>query len=619
MASAFRRLGAIAFLSPVVLGFAAPVARADDIPSIVVTPYYIPTAISRAGSSVSVITRDQIAKSSAGSVADLLRTVPGITVTESGGAGGSTVVNLRGAEPGHTLVLIDGVRVNEPAAATGGFDFATLTLTDIDRIEVVRGPQSALYGSDAMGGVINIITRRAAKGDARSSVTVEGGSYGTARTTLSAAKSSGAISLAGSGTWFNTDGFSRQGNRDHNEADGTEKFAGNLNGSIDAGDGVKLDFGVDGFNETAGFDESKNPDAKSVQTRTLVNGFSRLTFPTLDGQLHNSLTAFAMDDSRLVYDDTATPTTTNFHGSDVGTEYQGDFTLGSNGTFLFGSRLEEESGTVTGGYTPFTGKRDLYALYGLDQVNIGDRLHLSFGGRYDGALVGQGFLTGRATAIYDLQETETRLRASIGTGAKRPTFYELHAPFYGNAALENESSIGGDVGFDQTLMDGRLQLSATEFYNRFHNLIDFNPPSYQAVNVTQAETAGAELSATANIIPGKLSGTASYTYLFSRNLASDVPLSRRPANSGTVALTYTGIENLATTLSATFVGERTNDPTGLTLLPAYTRVDFSATYRMTDAVSIFGRVVNLLNATYQDPLGYNTAGLSVYAGLTWSH
>ncbi|MEJ0096934.1 MAG: TonB-dependent receptor plug domain-containing protein [Bauldia sp.] len=184
MASAFRRHRAVVVLSLVAAGAVSGSVLADDIPAIVVTPYYIPTAISRAGSSVSVISHDQIQQSSAGTVAELLRTVPGVTVTESGGAGGSAVVNLRGAEPGHTLVLIDGVRVNEPSASTGGFDFATLTVTDIDRIEVVRGPQSALYGSDAMGGVINIITRKAAKGaPLRSSATVEGGSYRTARTT----------------------------------------------------------------------------------------------------------------------------------------------------------------------------------------------------------------------------------------------------------------------------------------------------------------------------------------------------------------------------------------------------------------------------------------------------
>jgi vitamin B12 transporter len=618
MAFHVRRVGAVFFLT-LLAPLGATAARADDIPSIVVTPTYIPTAISRAGSAITVISHDQIVRSNAGSVVQLLQTVPGLSITESGGVGSSTTVSIRGAEPGHTLVLIDGVRVNEPSAASGGFDFSQLTLTDIERIEVVRGPQSALYGSDAMGGVINIITKKAAKGQSHSSVTAEGGSYGTERVSASASKSEGAFSLAGSGTWFNTTGFSRQGNRDHDEPDGARKFAGNVNGSIDAGGGVRLDFGLDGFNETAGFDESGNPDAKSTQTRDLVNGYSKLSFPSLDGWLHNSINVFAMDDSRHVYDDTATPSVTDFHGTDVGAEYQGDFTLGSHGTFLFGTRVEQETGAVVGGWTPFSSSRNLYAFYAMQQLNVGDRLHLSFGGRYDGANEGEGFLTGRATAVYDISETETRLRASIGTGAKRPTFYELYAPIYGNADLKDETSWGADTGIDQTLFDGRITLSATAFYDRFRNLIDFNPPSYVAVNVTDAETAGAELSGTANIVPGKLSASATYTYLYARNLANGLPLSRRPENSGTLALTYTGIDRLSATLAATFVGTRTNSPSATLWLPAYTRVDVNADYRLNDHVTLFGRIVNLFNATYQDPSGYNTSGLAVYAGLTATH
>ncbi len=217
----------------VVIVVTAGLARAAGVPSIVVTPYYVPTSIEKAGSTVSVITADQIARSSAGTVADLLRSVPGLTVTESGGAGGQALVNLRGAEAGHTLVLIDGVRVNDPASARDEFDFATLSVTDIARIEILRGPQTALYGSDAMGGVINIITRRPTGGTSVS-VTAEGGSYGTRRTSVSASGGAGPVSLIASGTYFANTGFSRVGDRDHGEPDGTEKYAGTVRGAIDA-------------------------------------------------------------------------------------------------------------------------------------------------------------------------------------------------------------------------------------------------------------------------------------------------------------------------------------------------------------------------------------------------
>ncbi len=258
MAPALRR--ACVGLLLVFASLAGGRALAAGVPSIVVTPYYIPTSIAKAGSTVSVIDRATIERSSAGSVADLLRTVPGVTVTESGGVGGAAQVSLRGAEPQHTLVLIDGVRVNDPASARDDFDFATFSATNVERIEILRGPQSALYGSDAMGGVINIITRRPSAG-MHGSATVEGGSYGTRSTTLTADGASGPWSLAASGTWFASNGFSRAGNRDTGELDGTLKYAGTLRGSYDAGEGRMLDFGVNGFHQASDIDSNRRRPA----------------------------------------------------------------------------------------------------------------------------------------------------------------------------------------------------------------------------------------------------------------------------------------------------------------------------------------------------------------------
>ncbi len=291
MASAFRRFGA-AFLF--VASSALP-GLAAGVPSIVVTPLYIPTSIARAGSTVSVIDRDQIARSSAGSVADLLRSVPGVAVTESGGAGGSAMVSLRGAETQHTLVLIDGVRVNDPASARDEFDFATFSPTDVERIEILRGPQSALYGSDAIGGVINIITRRPTAG-MHGSATVEAGGYGARRTTLTANGSSGPWSLAASGTYFANDGFSRVGDRDNGEPDATAKYAGTLRGTYDAGEGRSFDFGLNGFRQASDIDKSASTDAAGyTSARDLIDGFARFTAPSHEGKVVHTLTIFGTE------------------------------------------------------------------------------------------------------------------------------------------------------------------------------------------------------------------------------------------------------------------------------------------------------------------------------------
>jgi vitamin B12 transporter len=182
-----------------------------------------------------------------------------------------------------------------------------------------------------------------------------------------------------------------------------------------------------------------------------------------------------------------------------------------------------------------------------------------------------------------------------------------------------EQSIGADIGFDRTLHDGRVDVSVTGFWNRYHNLIDYEGDFITGTyeNITEAETAGVEVATSANLVPGVLTGTASYTYLYSRNLATGLPLERRPAHSGAVALTYTGIRDFTATLSAVVIGARYNNDAATDLLPPYARFDLYGSYRMSDTLTVFGRVENLLNAQYQEVTGYNAPGSSVFAGLTW--
>jgi vitamin B12 transporter len=615
MASALRRNRAV-LLACLAAGFVVPAIADGDTPSIVVSPYFFATSIARAGSTVSVITREQIEKSSAGSVAELLRSVPGLTVTETGGVGGTTGVSLRGAEVQHTLVLIDGIRVNDPATPRSDFDFATLSLTDVERIEVLKGPQSALYGSDAMGGVINIIMRRRTGKSA--SATVEGGSYGTRRSTVSGSASNGPLTVSGSGTYFFSDGFSRVGNRDTGEPDSTEKYAGTVRATYDPGENWKFEAGIDGDHQFSEVDKSSTKDASGYSiSRDLLSAFGRFSFDAPDGGLKNTFTVFGSQTKRR-FDENGP--VTNYLGSDVGAEYRGLLAL-EKGSLIFGTRFEEEGAyqQKVGHAATFDTTRSLYAGYFLYQLPVGERLNVSFAGRYDGEVDGQGFTTGRATAVYDVPELNGRIRGSIGTGAKRPTSYQLAL----NPLLDPEKSFGADLGWEQSLFNDRLTVSATGFYNRFENLIDFTGDfitgNYH--NVKQAETAGVEFAGTASLVPGVLSATASYTYLYSHDLSkpTGVPLQRRPQDSGKVELTYTGIENLEASVSATLIGNRFNDSDGLVGLPGYVLVNLSARYHVNSDLTVFGRVDNLFDATYQEVSGYNTPGLSAYVGLTWAH
>ena len=620
MSNALRRLGAASLLAGLLLAQGAPLAAQEvTIPEVVVTPYFVPTEIGRVGSTVSVITGEQIARSAPGSVVDLFDQVPGVSIVESGGVGGSAMVSIRGTEAQHTLVLIDGVRANDPASARDDFDFSVLSVTNIERIEVLRGPQSALYGSDAIGGVINIITKKPEAGSPQFSVSGEGGSYGTWATNMSGGFSAGPLSLFGGGSYFSSNGFSRVGDRDHGEPDATEKYAATIRGAIDSGEGPRIDFGFDDYHQFSDIDASSTLDATGYSsTRDLLSGFARLSGPLFDGRLNNSLTFFSSGTRRFFEEPTRA---TNYLGTDTGAEYQGVINLDQAGSLLLGARIEEETG-----YAKWTDEREafvddsrtLFAGYALYQLPVGERLNLSFAGRHDGQIEGEGFTTGRMTAAYDVAELDGLLRGSIGTGAKRPTFFQLSF----NPDLLPERSIGGDIGYDQTLFGGRATVSVTGFYNRLDDMIDFDvtvPPFGDYRNIAEVQTAGVELAVNAAVVPGVLEATATYTYLDARNLVTGLLLPRRAPHTGSLGLVYTGIPKLTASVLAAMVGERFNDDDATVRLAPYARVDLWASYAFDEHLSIYGRVENLLDATYEERDGYNAAGLSGYVGLKWTN
>ena len=625
MTFAFRRFGAASIL---LAATSAPALA--DMPSIVVTPYYLPISLAQAGSSISVITRAEIERASPTTVTSLLQTVPGLTVTQSGAPGGLAEVHLRGGDSGHTLVLIDGVRVNDPSTANDEFDFSSISPDMIERIEVLRGPQSSVYGSDAMGGVINIITRKP-RGKPRLSWTVEGGSYGTHAERLSGGFAKGDFSVLMSGEHVATRGFSSVGSRDHDEPDGFDKWNGTISGRYAPASGPRFDFGVTGT--TGRFDYDGSPgwgvdpgNARNTAHNTLVTGYGRFSFDSPGGHVKQTLTGFTTVARRHNYEPGTPDQTYDYAAHTVGGEYRATFGAGALGQLLFGSRLEQEQASYSANPSwggDFNDTATRYALFAGDQISPIDNLFLTFSGRYDGQPGADGFLTGRFTAAYEIPSTETKLRTSLGTGAKRPTFFQKAYNLQNgvSSALQSEKSIGVDAGIDQTLFDGRLTLSATAFLSRFTNLLSFETgigTGYGGyVNVGRADMKGVELSATAVLVPSRLTLKGDYTYSDARDATTGLLLARRPLNSGSATLSYTGRSGLEASLTATLVGARFSGSGETEKLPAYGRLDLAASYPLNPHTRIFGRVENLTNTTYQDPAGYNTAGLSAYVGLTW--
>lgn len=637
-------------LSPI-CGGANAQSRLDQLPDIVVTADRTPESISTTGSAISVISGETLSTSSPTSVIDALRSVPGLAVTQSGGPAGAAGVMLRGANVGQTLVLIDGIRVNDPTGTAADFNFATLAPGMIDRIEVLRGPQSALYGSDAMGGVINIITKKGT-GPAQFNVRTEAGSYGTIATTASVAGTQGPWSYAVTGTAAHTDGFSSYGYRvpaiearfPHLENDSVNRVGGSARIGYDAGEGIRFDAGISSTFTRAGYDAGFGafPDTPSVATQQLRQVWAKATFDSLGGMLTQSISTFATQTLRsfndISYGATQQPidtyqTITDYIGNSVGAEYQGTLRMGKAGSLTYGARTQHETaGIASTDISPFPSPRlsslqatqDTNSAFALWKLPIGERLNVSLGGRVDDVTSVATFATWRATAAYDIRETGTKLRASAGTGAKAPSLYQLYGPYGGNPLLKPEESTGYDAGIDQKLFDGRVTLSLTGFYNKFSNMIDYvydpgNVFTGKYINVARAETQGIELASDIDIMPGKLRLKTAYTYLEARDLDTGLVLARRPNHLARIALAITPTDRWLIEPRILMVSKRFSSTNEMNPLAAYTRVDLYTEYKIDNNWKVFMRGENIFNERYQEVLNYGTTGPAVYGGfnVTW--
>jgi vitamin B12 transporter len=325
-----------------------------------------------------------------------------------------------------------------------------------------------------------------------------------------------------------------------------------------------------------------------------------------------------------------------YQGARYGAEYQGDLKLGAFGALTFGARNETETISTSqspnpdGSFTPIRAQQATNSVFAEHRLTLGDRLDLTLGGRIDAIEQGQTFETWRATAAYRIDETGTKLRASVGTGDKAATLYQRFSQV-GDPTLAPEQSFGFDAGIDQKLFNDRITASVTVFDTNYRNLVAFaDVPScpqnaftiaYHGCyyNVGRAETKGVELSADAILVPDVWRARASYTYLDAVDLETQTALLQRPRNKGALSLVYDGIAKLELESRLTLVGSRLDYGTtsDVTLAP-YAKLDVLANYKFNDNFAMFGRVENVTDARYEEVYNYGTAGRSYYAGMTYS-
>lgn len=626
-------------------GLAAPDAQAD----IFVTALRTPLPRERVASSLTVLDREAIERAQAPLVSDLLIRTPGISFTRNGGYGTNTAIRIRGAEADQTVLVIDGVKLADPSSTGGGYNFANLLTGDAARIEILRGPQSILWGSQAIGGVVNIATA-AAEQPLEGAFQIEAGSRRTVDARAAIGGRSGAIDWRLAGNRFSTDGISaispRYGGR---EKDGYANAGATGRIGIRLAPGLALSAGGYYASSRTDIDSAGSiPDSPEFARNTEWLGYAALTGDLFDGTLKNRI-AFSQTEIDRININPARKlrkTTLDAHGRTRRYEYQGRLGLADGWNAVFGAEREEQrmrSASPGDSLAPY---RTIRADAAIDSVfaqingRLVDGLTLTGGLRHDHHSTFGGNSVFGAGGAWSLFDGHTVLRASYGEGFKAPTLYQLYSE-YGNTALAPERAHGWDAGIEQLLLSGRLTLSATWFERTTRNLISFNgcpaaggPPLCLApgtgtqrsgyyANVQRSRAQGIELAGTARL--GRLSLDANYSWTAAEdrspgpNFGNQLP--RRPRHAANGAASYTLPCGASATIAVRWSGKTLDAVQTSAAVPpfvnhAYTLVDLRAELPLAHGVRLFGRVENLFDEYYETARRYGSLGRSIYAGLS---
>ena len=606
-------------------------ADKDALDQIIVTGSRAPISAADIGSAVTIITRQDIDRRQVRYVSELLRAVPGFSVSHTGVVGSQTQVRVRGSEANQVLVLIDGVRANDPATGDE-FRWEYLATANIERIEIVRGPQSALWGSDAIGGVVHIITK-----SGRDTPGVGGYLEAGSESTLNAAMNGG----FGGDTWsvvvgveqLATDGsnISRTGD----ENDDSDITTGSLNARFKPSDRVAVQFGlrtVDAYSQfdAVDFVETGLPTDSDVATDT-TQRLAQLgvTLGASENRVRHHLNARYFDsDNRDLTEDVEAASS----GSDrLNIGYQADIRFGKN---LLAIALEhektnfEQRGEIVWGDPNQEQEMDVMSVVTDFQGRASDNVTYLLSARFDDNSDFDDIVTGRASIAWDVSDATT-LRANIGTGQKTPTFIErfgyFPGQFVGNPALKPEQSLSYDIGIDQRISASAV-IQIAVFEQEIEDEIDgfiFDPDTflYTADNLsTTSKRSGVELGARWTV-SDQLDLTMNYTYTdATENGAIEL---RRPRHAGSVQANYSFMSARGHIAFAADYGGTRHDmffppwpnPSELVTLGNYWLLDLTAQFQLTDSVRLFTRASNLLDTDYEQVYGYRTPGRAAYAGV----
>lgn len=618
-------------LSPVIAETARgpqPDAQIVDLPQIVVGATRVPTPESELGTSVTIITAEEIAAKQQRTLPAALLDVPGLNVVQTGSPGGITSVFIRGTNANQTKVFIDGIDVSDPSSPNGAFDFAHVLAFDLTRVEVLRGPQSGLYGSDAIGGVINIVTD-AGEGPTRVRGSLEGGSFGTLNQTAKVGGSTDSLSyffgfghfhvgatpvtpqaLIPPGRAFNPDSYDNR------------TFSLRLGAKL----GDQFDIGLASraiettlYSTSDDFLGPESLRSRNTTRQLFTRGFAHMTL--FDGRLDQTLGLAYTSSDRGFLDPNSPPITPSlFGGQRIKLDYLGNLHVVDGQVLTFGAEREEDRVDSS---SRFSARNGYTAGFAQLQSNIAERLFNAVSVRYDANDQFGGKATYRIAPALLVPETGTKFKTSLGTGFKAPSLSQLYEDFpafdfFGNPNLRPETSTGLDAGIEQSLAEGHVAVGATYFANRIANLIETNDTFTSYTNIGMARAYG--LESFMSLAPWEgFSVRADYTYTVAKNEITQKDLLRRPRDKVSLSATLQATSELLLSATLVYVGpwrdiDRDGSRSGL-LADGYTIVNLAASHDFGHGVTAFARIDNLLDRRYQNPVGFQRPGLGVIGGI----
>lgn len=598
--------------------FAPRAAHAQrDEDQIVVVASGVEQRTDTVGRSVTVIDRAEIEQRQTVALSDLLATTPGITAVRNGGLGTSTALSIRGAQSDQTLVLIDGIRVADPSSTGGAYNFASLLAGSVERVEVLRGPNSVIWGSQAIGGVVNVTTLQGTQG-LHVRANAEGGSFGTFDGNAAIAGGNDRITAGLTAGYLTTDGISAAANG--KEADGYRQFGATGNVQVQLAEGLALDLRGYFADSKVDLDGYAPPtyafgDTGEYAKTQEVYGYAGLRNEALGGALRSRLGFTLSDITRDGYnaDDSIAY---RYRGRAERYAYQGDATLAKQLRLVFGAEHEQSRIRYDEGFGS-AGRRSvgITSVYGQAIVTPIDPVTVTAGIRNDDHDQFGSHWTWNADLAVRATAT-TLLHASYGEGFKAPTLYQLYSA-YGFAGLQPETAKSYEAGARQMLAGGKVALGVTWFHRDADNQIDYNfaTSTYYNLNRTRAE--GVELEGVLQPVTA-LTVRAAFTHVTAENrsagaLGKDLP--RRPRDTGSVSADYRFAFGLAIGGTVTMVGDSFNDVGNATPIDGYALAGVRAEMPVTKTLSVYGRVDNIGDVRYQQITGYGTYGRAAYGGV----